>query len=391
MNLNRREIQDFIDRHLKSKAADLMLQASKYPEWDMKSVVQQLLGKQLAQKKLPNWFQNKNVLYPARLSMEQCSSEATAKYKSSIIHSGKGIDLTGGFGVDAYYLAQKSDILIYCEQNADLAKMVTHNFKALGQDNCSVYIGDGIHHLKELEPLDWIYIDPARRKETQRVFRLQDCEPNIMDCEALFFEKARKILIKTAPLLDINQTLKDLACVKEVHVVALNNECKEVLYLIEKGYNAEADIHCIHLSKENHKRFSFKISEEQDASIEYSKPLKYIYEAHSAIMKGGAFKSVAERYQLKKLHQHTHLYTSDKKVSDFPGRSFICEGEIGPNRKDLLKLGVYKANLACRNFPQKVEVLKKKLKLKDGGENYIFATTLIDGKPKLLLCKKVPQ
>ena len=388
MNLNCKDIQDFINRQLHSTAADLMLQASKYPEWNMKAIAQQLLGKQLAQKKIPHWFQNDYIIYPPRLSMEQCSSEATAKYKSTIIHSGKGIDLTGGFGVDTYFLAQKSDAIVYCEQNEDLANNVKHNLEVLGQENCKVFVGDGIHYLKKNEAVDWIYIDPARRKENQRVFRLQDCEPNVIDFKTLFFEKAHQILIKTAPLLDIKQTLMDLGCVKEVHVVAVNNECKEVLYLLEKGFSSETQIHCINLTKEHQEEFSLTISEEKESVIVLSKPLKYIYEANSAIMKAGAFKSVAARCELKKLHQNSHLYTSDEYVSNFPGRRFKLTDVLSPNRKELMKLKIHKANLACRNYPQKVDVLKKKLKLKDGGKDYIFATTLSDGKPKLILCSK---
>ena len=389
MNLKHKEIQDFINRQLYSTAADLMLQASKYPEWDMKAIAQQLVGKQIAKKKLPVWFKNDDILYPVRISMEQCSSVETAMYKSFILKSGIGIDLCGGFGVDSYFLAKKSDSLIYCERNEDLASLVAHNFKVLNQNNCEVYVGDGVDYLKNLEKIDWIFVDPARRKESQRVFRLEDCEPNVIDLKGLFFEKAERVLIKTAPLLDIRQTLSDLEAVKEVHVIAVNNDCKEVLYLLEKDFIGETQIFCVNLKKVHKEEFRFTLSEEREAISPYSEPLEYIYEANAAIMKAGAFKSIASNYELYKLHKHSHLYTSQKLISEFPGRSFKVKEVLNPDKRSLAKHISGKANLACRNFPQKVDVLKKKLKLKDGGDDYVFATTLSDDKPKLLLCSKL--
>jgi 16S rRNA G966 N2-methylase RsmD len=383
------KIQDFINRQLHSTAADLMLQASKYPEWDMKAIAQQLVGKQIAKKKLPSWFKNETILYPVRLSMEQCSSEETASYKSTIISAGKGIDLTGGFGVDTYFLAQNANSVIYCERNADLAEIVSSNFKAFNQSNCEIHTGDGITYLQQLEKLDWIFVDPARRKESERVCRLEDCEPNVIALKSLFFEKADRILIKTAPLLDIQQTLSDLDSVKEVHVISVNNDCKEVLYLLEKGYSNETQVFCINLKKETQEKFSFTFSEERNAVNQYSEPLEYLYEPNASIMKSGAFKSIASKYGLYKLHQHSHLYTSKELVSAFPGRSFKIKALIHPDKKSLAKHIKGKANLACRNYQQKVDALKKKLKLKDGGDDYLFATTLMDDKSKLILCEKL--
>jgi len=389
LNLLDSKIQDFINRQLHSRAADLILHASKYPEWDMKAIAKQLVGKQIAKKKLPSWFKNEAILYPVRLSMEQCSSEETASYKSTIISAGKGIDLTGGFGIDTYFLAQNADSVIYCERNADLAEIVSSNFKAFNQTNCEVYTGDGVDYLQKLDKLDWIFIDPARRKQSERVFRLEDCEPNVIDLKELFFEKANQVLIKTAPLLDIQQTINNLNSVKEVHVISVNNDCKEVLYLLEKGYSNETQVFCINLKKDTQEKFTFKFSEERNAVNQYSGPLEYLYEPNASIMKSGAFKSIASKYGLYKLHQHSHLYTSKELVLEFPGRSFKIKAMIHPDKKSLAKHIKGKANLACRNYPQKLEALKKKLKLKDGGNDYLFATTLMDEKPKLILCEKV--
>ena len=381
-------IQKFINSHINSSASDLMLKASSYPEWDMKAIAQQLVGKQIAKKKLPTWFQNNEILYPVRLSMEQCSSETTAKYKTTIINSGRGIDLTGGFGVDTIFLSKQSESLIYCERNEDLASLVNHNFKALNQHNCEVHVGDGVEYLKNLKKIDWIYVDPSRRKESQRIYRLEDCEPNVIDLIGLFFDKAENVLIKTAPLLDIQQTLRDLKSVKEVHVIAVNNDCKEVLYLLEKDFTGETQIFCVNLKKEHIEEFRFTLSEEREALNLYSEPLEYIYEANVAIMKAGAFKSIASKHELYKLHKHSHLYTSQKLISEFPGRRFNVKEVLNHDKKSLTKLPK-KANIACRNYPHKVDVLKKKLKINDGGNYYIFATTLKGEKLKLIVCEKV--
>ena len=385
------KIQEFINSQINSSASasDLMLKSSSYPEWDMKAIAQQFVGKQIAKKKLPTWFKNNEVLYPVRLSMEQCSSEETAKYKSTIINSGSGIDLTGGFGIDTHFLSKQSKSLIYCERNEDLALIVSHNFKALNQDKCDVYVGDGVEYLKNLKKIDWIFVDPSRRKKSKRVFRLEDCEPNVINLIGLFFDKAEHVLIKTAPLLDIQQTLSDLEAVKEVHVIAVNNECKEVLYLLEKDFTGETQIFCVNIKKEHKEEFRFTLSEERKAINTYSEPLEYIYEANAAVMKAGAFKSIASKHELYKLHKHSHLYTSQKLISDFPGRSFKVKEILNPDKRSLAKNISGKANLACRNYPQKVDVLKKKLKLKDGGNDYVFATTLNNEKPKLILCSKL--
>ena len=365
-----------------------MLKANSYPKWDMKAISQQLVGKQIAKKKLPTWFKNNQILYPVRTSMEQCSSEETAKYKTTIINSGRGIDLTGGFGVDTFFLSKKSESLIYCERNKDLALLVTNNLKALNQYNCKLYVGDGVEYLKNIKKIDWIFIDPSRRKESQRVFRLDDCEPNVIDLIDLFFDKAEHVLIKTSPLLDIRQTLCDLESVKEVHVIAVNNDCKEVIYLLEKDFTGETQIFCVNLKKEHKEEFRFTFSEEREALSLYSEPLEYIYEANVSIMKAGAFKSIASKHDLYKLHKHSHLYTSQKLISEFPGRRFNVKEVLNPDKKSLTKLPK-KANIACRNYPHKVDVLKKKLKINDGGNDYIFATTLKGEKLKLIVCEKV--
>lgn len=388
MSIITKEIHEFINRQLHSTAADLMLQSSKYPQWDMKLIAQQLIGKQIAKKKLPSWFNNHQTQYPVRLSLEQCSSENTANYKSNLVGNGKGIDLTGGFGVDTFAFSKKAKQVIYCERNAPLAKLAKENFNAFKISNIEVFMGDGLARLKKQIKLDWIYIDPARRKQGKRVYRLKDCEPNVIDLKKILFQKANTILIKTAPLLDIQQTLKDLDFVKEVHVLSVNNDCKEVLYLLENGYTENAKIIATNLKTSSHTVFNFNYLDEQNSAVDYSLPLTYLYEPNSSVMKAGAFKSIAVKFRLFKLHKNSHLYTSNHLINDFPGRTFKIRAVIPADRKILEKHAFGTGNLACRNFPQKIADLKRKLKLKDGGINYIFATTLVNEKPKLILCEK---
>lgn len=383
------EMIAFINDNLKSPVSELLLKTSDFSKEEMKFIAQQIVGKQIAKKKLPSWYAQDKILYPVRLSMEQCSSELTAAYKNNMLSAGNGIDLTGGYGVDTYFLAQKSNSVVYCERNQDLAALVKNNLLVFNQSNCSVFIGDGIEYLKTSENFDWIFIDPARRKQSKRIFKLQDCEPAIVDIQDVLLEKAQKVLIKTAPLLDIQQTLIDLKFVKEVHIISVNNDCKEVLYMLEKSKQKEPLIKCVNFKKEVIEKYSFYYSQEFNAINNYSKPLQYLYEPNASIMKAGAFKTIAKEFDLYKLQQHSHLYTSDKLIHNFPGRKFLVKNVLPADKKIINEYCNGKANLTCRNFPQKVDRLKKKLKLKDGGEIYLFATTLQDGELRIILCNKV--
>jgi 16S rRNA G966 N2-methylase RsmD len=384
-----KEIQNFINQNIHSTAVDVILQSSKYPQWDMKFIAQQLTGKQIARKKLPTWFENDSILFPHRLPLEQCSSELTANYKSALVSKGTGIDLTGGFGVDVFAFSKNSLKVLYCERDKKLANLVQSNLKVLKALNVEVFIGDGIDCLKTQNKLDWIFVDPVRRKEGARVYRLEDCAPNLIELQDLLFLKANRIIIKTAPLLDIQQTIKDLNFVKEVHVVSVNNDCKEVLYVLEKDFIGEVQIIACNIKKLRNENFNFNYEEERNTLTKYAKPLNYLYEPNASIMKAGGFKSVADQFNIFKLHKHSHLYTSKKLLDNFPGRRFKINSVLIADKKAVLKNKASKANLACRNFPQKVEVLKKKLNIMDGGELYVFATTLSDAEPRLILCEKI--
>lgn len=380
---------DFIEKNYHLSPSDFILNSKKYPFWDIKFIAQQLVGRNLAKKKLPTWFKTKNIQYPERISIEQCSSEKTAIFKANILSVGTGVDLTGGFGVDTFYISQKVKSIVYCEQNKPLSSIALHNFSQFYQKNIEVYHGDGITYLRNCSTIDWIYIDPSRRNDNNKVYYLSDCNPNILDYFPLLLSKAPILLIKTSPLLDIKKTLSDLLSVKRVYVISVNNDCKEVLYLVEKNFEGETHISCNNLKSDNEEIFEFTFSEEQEYLLIYSEPLKYLYEPNASIMKAGAFKTIAKHFGLYKIHANSHLYTSDKQINQFPGRSFIVQNILSPDSKSIPIILRGKANITCRNYPQNIDILRKKLKLKDGGDFYIFATTLQSGKARLILCKKL--
>lgn len=369
-------------------AADLLFLAKKYPQWDMAAIAQQLEGKQKAKNKLPTWFNSKQLLYPPRLSMEQSSSEVTARYKAQIAKGESFIDLTGGFGVDSYFISQSFKQGTHCEVNKELQSIAAHNFKALGANIHSVN-EDGLKQLQNSNnTFDLIYLDPARRgNNNQKVIRLEDYTPNVLEHLTLLLKKGKQILLKTAPLLDIKQVLNKLPQVQEVHIVAVNNECKEVLYLLDKISTSEASIHCVDVIKKQ--AFSFNYSKEEKL-CSTSLPLNYLYEPNAAILKGGAFNSIGNAFKLHKLHANSHLYTSNTLIDNFPGRVFKIDTVAKLNKKELIGiLEGKKANVTRRNFPLSVADIRKKTGLKEGGDKYLFATTLKDNKPKVLVCSKV--
>ena len=386
-HLLKKEIQNFINQQLDKPAADLLFMAKKYPDWDMAAIAQQVEGKQKAKKKIHSWFKIENILYPIRLSMEQCSSEQTAKYKASICHGKRFIDITGGLGVDTYFISKSFKEGFHCEINEDLQYIAQHNFKTLGSDIISLN-QNGLNYLQTVqEKFDLIYIDPARRNENnKKVIKLSDYTPNLLGNLNLLFEKGKVILVKTAPLLDIKQVLNELSYVKEIHIVSLKNECKEILYTLDKEYNGEIKIYCVNIDKS---KYEFTYSKEKE-SAPLSEPLSYLYEPNTSILKAGAFNSIANDFKLRKLHPNSHLYTSHNLIEGFPGRTFKIGAVCKYNKKDLLKhIPNKKGNITRRNFPDSVADIRKKTGIKEGGEYYIFATTLKDNKPKFLVCSKI--
>ena len=380
--------QEFIKLHLNKKVSEIALLLSKRSDLDKDYIINQINGLQKAKNKIPEFYSNTQIIYPATISIEQCSSEKTAIYKSEIIKGKSLIDLTGGFGVDSFYFSKKIKEITYTEPNSELYKTVSDNFKTLYANNITTINKTAEDFLNNnIQKFDLAYIDPSRRNENQKVFMLADCIPNIVDLQHDIFKIAPQIIVKTSPILDIKQSIKELKTVSEIWVVSVNNECKEILYLLERNDTPEVKINAINLGNKN-QNFSFTFNTEENITVDYSEPLNYLYEPNTSILKAGAFKSLCTVFGLKKIAPNTHLYTSEKPINNFPGRIFKIEQTLAYQPKTFKKLSVKKANVSCRNFKDSVEQVKKKLNLKDGGDVYVFATTENSGKPILISCVK---
>lgn len=383
------EIQEFITSNLNADVAKIALQKNKFSNTDWTAILNQIAAKQKAKTKLPTWFNTPNIYYPSKISVEQTSSEKTAHYKSDLVSGASLIDLTGGFGVDDYYFAQKVNRVIHCEINEDLSEIVAHNLQQFNVDNVTCIAADSTETLKNLtQKFDWIYIDPSRRNESKgKVFMLKDCLPNVPEFLDFYFEYAPNIMIKTAPILDISAGLSELKNVKAIHIVALDNEVKELLWVLEKNYTQSIEISTINLAKEKTEEFRFELG--NDAGSNYSLPKKYLYEPNASIMKSGGFNEITGPFHIEKLHQHSHLYTSDT-IINFPGRIFEIENGFEYTKQNMKSfLEHKKANITIRNFPDTVENIRKKWKIHDGGTSYCFFTTDLNNNKIVLLCTKL--
>ncbi|WP_291153663.1 THUMP-like domain-containing protein [Flavobacterium sp. UBA7680] len=385
-----KNIQDFITLNSSESITKLALQKNPFPEVEWILILNQIEAKSKAKDKLPTWFSTENIIYPSKISVEQTSSEKTAAYKASLISGESLIDLTGGFGVDDYYFSKQFKTITHCEINEDLSAIVKHNFKQLGVENCSFYAEDSASVLNNSnQKFDWIYIDPSRRNDAKgKVFMLKDCLPNVPESLDFYFEKADSILIKTAPLLDISAGLSELKFVKNIHIIALENEVKELLFEIHKNYSGEITLKTANILKDKIETFEFVLGDDIPFPT-YHLPQKYLYEANSAIMKSGGFDEVSTIFQINKLHKHSHLYTSEDLI-DFPGRRFEIEKVISYSKNEMkTELLNQQANVTTRNFPETVENIRKKWKIKNGGNIYCFFTTDKNESKIVLICRKI--
>ena len=384
------EIQEFINANIDQNISKLALQKNPFPEIEWISLLNQIEAKTKAKNKLPNWFNAKNIIYPSKISIEQTSSEKTAFYKTTIVSGENLIDLTGGFGIDDYYFAKKIKNVAHCEINPELSDIVKHNFKQLNVENITCYNGDSLKTLSALKTKwDWIYIDPSRRNDAKgKVFMLKDCLPNVPEYLDLFFQNSDAILIKTAPLLDITAGLSELKHVQSIHIVAVENEVKELLWELHKGYVGEIKIKTVNLLNNETEVFEFTLNKNPNIP-NYSLPQNFLYEPNSSIMKSGGFDEVSIFYNLNKLHKHSHLYTSEALIS-FPGRIFQIEKTILYNKAEMrMNLENKKANITTRNFSDTVENIRKKWKIKEGGNLYCFFTTDENDNKIVLICSKI--
>lgn len=383
------KIQDFITENLGTDSVKLALKKNPFPEVSYAEIINQIISKKKAKEKLITWFSIANIIYPEKISIEQTSSESTANYKSSLVSGEKLIDCTGGFGIDDYYFSKQFKTVIHCELNADLSQIVKHNCEVLKVSNIKCYQGDSTEILKQLnQTFDCIYIDPSRRNDAKgKVFMLADCLPNVVDLQDFYYQFTDAILIKTAPILDLHAGLLELKNVAEIHIVAVDNEVKELLWKIKKNFHEAPETIAVNLEKE--KQTITKIESSKSYSARYSLPKKYLYEPNASLMKSGGFEAVSELFAVNKLHQHSHLYTADQ-IIDFPGRKFQIDAVISYQKKEIAQyIQNKKMNVSTRNFPIKPEEIKKKYKIQDGGSVFAFFTTNLNNEKIILLCTKL--
>jgi hypothetical protein len=384
----RPETQQFITDHLKSNITKLILKGSPFDDITVPELANQIVAKQKSKQKLSSWFTTQNIYYPEKISIEQTSSEITANYKATLVKGTSIIDITGGFGVDCFYFSKHFNDVTHCEINEELSTIVKHNYQQLKKENIATFSGDGIEFIKSSKDnFDCIYIDPSRRNDLKgKVFLLNDCLPNVPENIDLLFSKTNQILIKNSPILDITSTINELKFVKEIHIVATNNEVKELLFLLEKGYENSIKIKTVNIGKNDIQTFNFTYKEEITSNN--SEPLTYLYEPNAAILKSGGFHEISEQLNLFKLHQHSHLYTSNE-IINFPGRVFKIAQILNYDKKKIKKLITdNKANITTRNFPKTVAQIRKETNLKDGGNSYLFFTTDFQNKLICLSCLK---
>ena len=385
---------DFIRKHAEADVRQLALQGTKNPEVDLSFALEQIAGRQKAKTKLPSWAAVDGIVYPPHLSMEQCSSEQTARYKALI--AGKGaliVDLTAGFGVDMAFMSQGFQKAVHVERQAPLCAISSENYKLLGLNHIEVICADGIDYLHQLEHADLIFLDPARRDDHgARTYGIADCTPNVLELRDELFEKADRVMLKLSPMLDWRKAVEDLGHVNEVHIVSVDNECKELLLILSKE-EKPLKLFCVNNDQVFEGDQGDWLNERSIAEIRVPDPMSsqaYLFEPNASIMKAGCFTLLEQRFNVSQLDKNSHLFVSDHDISDFPGRRFTIEKTTSMNKRELKTAlaGIDKANITVRNFPLSVAELRKRLKLKDGGNLYLFATTLADGQHQLFLCRK---
>ncbi len=384
-------VQVFIENNLNADILSVMLSKPTFKDISQKELVQQIESKKKAQSKLPTWFNTPLIYYPNKLHIEQTSSEITARYKANLVNGKTLADLTGGFGVDAFFFSQKMTRVYHCEWDKELCQIVSHNSSKLGIDNLESQCIDGIEFLKNTDlKFDWIYVDPGRRDISKnKVYKLEDCTPNISLHIDLIFSRTDQLLIKTSPLLDITAGLLELLQVHEIHVVAVNNEVKELLWILKNApAPKELPIKTINHTSKGDEVFNFYWQKEKQAISDFSKPLRYLYEPNAALLKSGGFKILGTSLGLNKLHEHSHLYTSNTLI-EFPGRTFEILQTIPYNKRNMKAFKSMKANITTRNFPETVAQLRKQYKILDGGDLYLFFTTDCTEERILIKCRKV--
>ena len=379
-----------------NKDADVRaLALSKVPAGiDLYFCLQQIEGKQIAQKKLPSWAKTEGVLYPPKLSLEQCSSEQTALYKQQLVvrllpkERQNMVDLTGGFGIDFSFLAKQFEEADYVETNEQLCETAQHNFPLLGHTKARVHNRSCEDFIDEMGEFCLIYLDPSRRdSDGRKVVALSDCSPNIETLQDKLLDHAPIVIVKLSPMLDIQDTLRRMSDVCEVHVISVGGECKEVLLVLSREKKDKLCFYCVNITAQTQ---SFCTKSRDAEPVIASQLERFLYEPNASILKAGVQNALCQTYDVKKLHPFSHLFVSSHFIEDFPGRTFLIEDYCNFAKKDLKRMleGIDQCNLTVRNFPTTVAELRKRLKLREGGNIYLFATTLSDGSHALLRCSQ---
>ncbi len=381
-----KEVQDFI-KNFKGDYNRLAFSKSPFPNILPQELIRQIKGYSKIKNKLPTWAKCTDIIFPPSINLEQSSSEITASYKASLVTGDTLADLTGGFGVDTYYFSKSFNQVDYFEVNQDLFEITTHNFKQLDVKNITCNPKDGLQNLLKTK-YDVVYIDPSRRHTSKgKVFFLSDCLPNVPKNINTIIKDTKTVLVKTSPMLDISIGIEELKYAQDLHIIAVNNEVKELVWLLKKKRTTDLVIHTVNFTKTTLQKQHFIFSE--TASVTYSTPDLYLYEPNASILKSGKQDLLCNNYKVKKLHRHSHLFTSNKLV-DFPGRRFKIVMTKPYKKKIIGKiLNNKKANISIRNFPESVAEIRKKWKILDGGTTYLFFTTLVDSSKVVLVCEKV--
>lgn len=372
------DIQNYINQNLNSDLNKLLLKKSPFSDVSMQEIVQQIKGRKTAEKKFP-FLTKEGIVFPPNLNLEQASSQSTAEYKAQNLNGKSFLDLTCGFGIDAYFLSKNFDEVTLIEQNSELISIVENNWKTLGSK--ANFINENLEKFLEnsQQKFDVIYLDPARRdQQNKKKFLLEDLSPNLLEIEEKLHSISDKIIVKLSPLIDISYLISELKNITEIQIIAVRNEVKELLLIIDKQDASfelqDVSIRCVNLESEE-PEFLFKFNDEKSANSEFSESSNFLYIPNNSILKAGAFNIISEKFGLKKLHPNTHFYTSEHKIEDFPGRVLEIE-KI--DAKDLKKGEKY--NLVSKNYPLKPEEIKKKYKLNDGGNHYLIFTQSVYGK-----------
>ncbi len=390
LNLLKADITDYLSQNESKNVHDFALMKSPFEAVSSKDLAQQLFGRQIAKYKFPKLYKSVKILYPPKVNIEQSSSEITSDYKAQFIKKNENIiDLTGGFGIDCIAFSQKSSSITYCELNENTFEYAKHNFEVLGLPISSNFC-DGIAFLQQIEEhFDLIYIDPSRRnKQSKKVFRLEDCSPNIIEHAQLIKSKSKRAIIKLSPLVDIDYCLSNVENIAEIHIISVKNEVKELVLILNfVEATDEVKITTVNLNT-SHEAVQFSV-EDLQLQQEFSEVKRYLYEPHPGLMKSGAFGFICKIFNLKALSINSHLFTSDE-IIKFPGRCFEVLKTLSPNKKEIKKaIPDLKANISCRNYPLKPEQVKKKYGMIDGSNLYVFFTTDMGNKKVVLICKKI--